>query len=241
MNRGATFLFLLMLAAGIDGCQTAVPAPSPQITAISVPNSATVSPTTASAVTAAPVSTLEARAVEINPTATSSPGSAPTATFSRPNTLVPSTPQKCSIPVDGQFVDSWLANSVFAMLGCPTNQAHKTESAEEPFQRGLMVWRKDTGLIYIRWDSTWYKFADTFKESDPEYTCGKHVSPPSPRRGFSKIWCSGDWQAKLGNALDWEWGFCMGNLPCEVFQDFEHGFIYYSRFSKDNVVVVFSD
>lgn len=117
-------------------------------------------------------------------------------------------------------------------MGCPQNAALKTQSAEEAFQSGSMLWRQDILRIYAIYnDSTWQGFADTFRDGvDPQYSCGPTSSPPSPVRGFSKVWCNNNVRTKLGNATEAERGYCMsGGGPCAVFQDFNGGMMFYSQ------------
>ena len=49
--------------------------------------------------------------------------------------------------------------------------------------------------IYVLFpDGTWQSFPDTWQEGDPTFSCnplgGEADSPPLPRRGFGKLWCS---------------------------------------------------
>lgn len=142
----------------------------------------------------------------------------------------------CSIPVDRRFLSMWSDPTIYAPLGCPRNQGHTAQSAEEMFEGGSMLWRQDTDQIYAIFNSgAWEDFTDTFVENDPEYSCSTPSSPPSPRRGFSKVWCANSRvRSILGNALERERGFCMaGGGQCEVFQDFSGGFMFYSeRFGR---------
>ena len=101
-----------------------------------------------------------------------------------------------------------------------------------------MLWRDDRGdldsVYAIFADGTYRAFSrltDPFHEGvDPEYSCGIPASPPSPRRGFSKVWCNRpDVRSKLGDALEREIGYCIpGGEACETFQDFAGGMIYRS-------------
>lgn len=159
-------------------------------------------------------------------------------------------PPTCSIPVGATFLGIWSDPSIYQRLGCPSNSQHQSASAVESFEHGWMLWRDNRGDL----DSTYAVFADgtyrafsrltdSFNEGiDPEYSCGPKSSPPSPRRGFSKIWCKySDVRAKLGNATEYEIGYCMpGGGACETFQDFAGGMMYRStRFGA--VFVLFSD
>jgi hypothetical protein len=65
--------------------------------------------------------------------------------------------------------------------------------AFQHFEHGVMVWRADTGQIYVFLADagTWQSFADTFEEGDPE--SDPRFAPPGgglqqPIRGFGKVW-----------------------------------------------------
>lgn len=146
-----------------------------------------------------------------------------------PTTIHPPT---CVIRVEDRFFALWSASAIYTRLGCPENQGYTTLTAEEGFERGSMLWRQDADRIYAIFDNgAWEGFADTFVEGDAEYSCGISSSSPSPRRGFSKVWCNNsNVRSALGNAVDSERGFCMaGGGSCEMFQDFSGGFMFYSE------------
>ena len=142
-------------------------------------------------------------------------------------------PPSCRIPVGEIFRDSWTRRGVYRTLGCPTGRAHYSKAAEERFQHGFMLWRDSSDSAYVLFDDgTWLRSQDHFVEGrDPEYSCGVHQSPPSPRRGFGKVWCFYPGvRDKIGNALEREVGYGMaGGGPAEMFQDFEGGMMYKSN------------
>jgi hypothetical protein len=161
----------------------------------------------------------------------------PFPTIPPPPTATRAGPPSCGTSVGNAFVSLWNDQSIYSRLGCPRNSAHTNQSAEEGFVNGFMLWREDTQQVYaIINDGTWIQgIAAPFDESrDPEYSCGPHSSPPSPRRGFSKVWCGNNTiHSKLGNATEYEAGFCMaGGGPCETFQDFNGGMMFYSQRSN---------
>ena len=153
-------------------------------------------------------------------------------------------PPSCSIPVGGPFQALWRQPSVYNKLGCPTGAAHQSMSAEERFERGFMLWRDSSDSVYVLFDDgTWTVSQDHFVEGrDPEYSCGVPQSPPSPRRGFSKVWCYHPGvKDKIGNAVEREVGYGMaGGGPAEIFQDFEGGMMYQSNHFHA-VYALFSD
>jgi len=183
------------------------------------------------------------------PTRTRIPTPIPTPT-AKP---APAGPPACAIAVGDAFRQIWASPSVFPHLGCPINAQHSTGSAEETFQHGHMLWRDNRGdldSVYAFFDNgTFRSFSrktDPFVEGvSPEYSCGTHSSPPSPRRGFSVVWCNHpDVRAQLGEAVDYELGFCLeGGGQCEAFQDFDGGTIYLSTHErrKGSVFVLYED
>ncbi len=80
--------------------------------------------------------------------------------------------------------------------------------AEEDFQRGRMFWRQDNGKIYVLYSNGhWGSYDDTWYEGDAEFTCGTLQSPPTPRFGFGKVWCTySKVRQGLGDATNSEWG-----------------------------------
>lgn len=85
-------------------------------------------------------------------------------------------------------------------LGCP--QAEATfdpvginEFGEGPDYNRFMLWFGSELQIYVLLpDGTWLAYTDTWKEEEPEIGCnpagGPMTSPPLPRRGFGKLWCT---------------------------------------------------
>ena len=89
-----------------------------------------------------------------------------------------------------------------------------------------MFWREDNKLVYVMYgDGTWQSFEDTWEEGDPEYSCPdgrtQAVTPPTPKRGFGKVWCAQPAvRNRLGNATSDE----IGNN--RWVQDFENGVMF---------------
>ncbi len=91
----------------------------------------------------------------------------------------------------------------------------------QSFDGGVMFWRHDTDKIYVLYHSgDWARFDDVWLEGDAEFSCGTQESPPTPKRGFGRIWCDhNSVRNGLGNARDAEWG------AAGATQDFERGAI----------------
>ena len=145
-----------------------------------------------------------------SPTLTPAPSPTPTHTPTPAPTDTPTmTPTPCPLVPASAFTVAW--GEVRDRVGCPARPEIWIWAAEEPFEGGYMIWRGDTQRIYALYDDgTWQDFADTWHEGDPEYTCpevGPTDSPPTPKRGFGKVWClNSHVRDKLGWALEKEQG-----------------------------------
>lgn len=118
-------------------------------------------------------------------------------------------------------------------LGCPLNQGHLSWSSWTPYERGYMLWRDDTRLIYGFFGSGWWQSTpDVWDGQSPTSSRG---TPPSgllePERGTGHIWGTNDtFFNELGWSRDKQKGFCA------LVQDFEYGFLLRSsqvEFCKD--------
>ncbi len=85
------------------------------------------------------------------------------------------------------------------------------DAVVQPFERGLMIWRSDTGQIMALWTENdqrhWRVFEDTFEEGQMEFDPA--ITPPSglrqPERGFGKVWRENpELRERLGWALEKE-------------------------------------
>lgn len=152
--------------------------------------------------------TLSPTRTPLPPTKTLSPSRTPSP-IPTPSPTQPSpTPVQvlCSYSVFNSFANTY--QSYQTLLGCPNSNSWATWSAIEPFQRGFMLWREDNDKIYVLYnDGRWARYDDIWVEGDLEYSCGTQQSPPTPRRGFGKIWCTvSGVQQGLGNATAGEEG-----------------------------------
>jgi serine/threonine protein kinase len=131
--------------------------------------------------------------------------------------LAPS-PTPCGVAVHSGFASVWRA--VQDRLGCPTRGVRTNQwIAEETFEHGRMFWRQDNDHHYVLYaNGTWERFPNTWSEEMPVFTCGIPESPPTPLRGFGKVWCDRSWVREgLGNATVGEWG------EYSTVQDFVNG------------------
>ena len=114
-------------------------------------------------------------------------------------------------------------------LGCPQAGASTESVAINEFGPGpeydrFMLWfSTDTQIYLLKPDLTWQAHADTWQEGDPEIQCnplgGEETSPPLPRRGFGKLWCSDTEIQESMGAITREERLCQHT----VLQPFEKG------------------
>lgn len=144
-----------------------------------------------------------------------------------PPTPIPptDTPQlqatSCPLPVDGSLLPYWDAS-----LGCPTAPMNIVWTSYTRYERGLMMWRSDTKLIYgFFGGSNWLSVADQFHSGLPDKPSPGRGNPPRsglfhPIRGTGLVWATND---TFFNGLGWatmeQRGFCAAH------QLFANGFI----------------
>ena len=140
-----------------------------------------------------------------------------------PTPTVAATPTPCPQQVDGHFADLYSRSA----LGCATAPQQIVWAAWEPFERGYLLWRKDTDAAYAFYGlngGRWFRINQTW---DGGAIPDRGAPPPglqAPERGFGYVWAASDeiFQA-LGWATDKEKGFCA------AVQTFEQGFILQSE------------
>lgn len=150
------------------------------------------------------------------------PAPTPPAVAPAPSPTPPLSPVAC--PTRPAAFESLWADRV-VQLGCPIGAVQQGLMAEQPFEGGGMFWRSNPSLIYVLPTGQPYRrFEDTWDPSQPAYTCpdlGPSQTPPTPQRGFGKVWCSqADLRLSLGNATAEERPFDA------TWQEFEHGLIF---------------
>jgi serine/threonine-protein kinase len=108
-----------------------------------------------------------------------------------------------------------------AQLGCVIGTATTATSAEQAFERGVMIWL--SGPIYVLYnDGRFQRYDDTFVAGvDPER--GGETPPPGllePVRGFGKVWRTySDVRGGLG------WGLAAEAGGGATIQRFERGWM----------------
>lgn len=159
----------------------------------------------------------------------STPTLAPTLPPTLPPTPRPTpppapSPTPCQFALQPALADAWSAEEV----GCPiTPGAAAINTAYAPFEGGQMLWRGDTDNIYVLFnDGRWVSYRNTWREGDPDYTCGEANSPPTPVRGFGRVWCE---QPGVREALGAVTAAEIGDVASAV-QDFGNGTILAAPF-----------
>jgi hypothetical protein len=167
--------------------------------------------------TAISMTTMPATATAISPPATALP--------SPPLNPTP-TPTPCPTATQPDLIDFWDKGE----LGCPVNPGQPAIStAYAPFEGGQMLWRSDADIIYVLYhDGRWESYPNEWEQSIQEFSCGEENSPPTPVRGFGRVWCDHpDVREALGAVTAVE----IGDSASAV-QDFGNGTILVAPFGS---------
>jgi hypothetical protein len=209
----AAALFLLAACGGDEEpTPTPEPAPAPPVAAPAA--APTEPPTEAEAVEAitpteaAPAQEVAPVTVTIGLTATQPVTPAVTvAVTTAATTATTSAVTEAVTPGQGAVGCAVQANADFGgyadpeqRLGCALAEASFEpvgvhEFGEGPDYSRFMLWFGEENQIYVLFpDNTWLAYSDTWEEGEPEIFCnptdGPATSPPLPRRGFGKLWCT---------------------------------------------------
>jgi len=93
---------------------------------------------------------------------------------------------------------------------CPSSAPQYSAAAEQPFERGFMIWLETANeIIVFDWDGRWQRFEDTFvegqQENDPDLVAPAGLYQPV--RGFGKVWRE---NAQVKEQLGWALGRELG-------------------------------
>ena len=197
----------------------------------SSPAIATTSKSTEATPTTSPTENVSAVQLTSTPAATLPPTTRPTSTPARPTST---SPPACPAVI-GTFAGVWQQHQ--SRLGCARSGVYSTWTALENFEGGQMLWREDTDEIWVLYQNgTWQAHNNTWHEGDPTYACPESAasqSPPTPIRGFGKVWCQSGVRNRLGNAIDAERGFD------SLIQDFNNGTLL--KTDDGSVYVMYTD
>jgi len=123
-----------------------------------------------------------------------------------------------------RFIELWQRR--IEELGCPVVETDQpVPMVEQSFEHGWMLWRGDTAMIIALPVGQFYReFEDTWNDNQPAYSCpdiAPAQTPPTPQRGFGKIWCAEpELRNFLGQATNEERSFVAH------IQSFERGLIF---------------
>ncbi len=194
------------------------------------PPAPTVTPTPLPAATPTPASTPEITPTP-EPSPTPTPAPSPSPTPEPTVSPVPTTPEP--IPVTGAFAQVYWGNeTVQQKLGQPLEYAYTVSATEMGFQRGLMIERFDSLVIYVLVsDGTWFPIADTWA---PEtWPTAQEVEPNlwSPGGSFGAAWRDQALQPMLGYAIEPQAYLMTQGARIQAFENgllllSERGFVY---------------
>jgi hypothetical protein len=128
----------------------------------------------------------------------------------------------CGGSIAATFANAYDSNAtVQQRLGCPVSGGITSSLAAQSFERGTMLWRGDTRVIYaLATNGQFWQVADSWTESMP--ADDPMLVPPGgllqPVRGFGLIWRN---TQAIRDALGW--GTAPEYLYQGVWQDFERG------------------
>ena len=200
-------LWVLAACGGNDATPTPEPTPTPQ-------------PTEAVAATPLVEETLPAAVEETVPP----PAALATPTVSELTVVENDT--DCSIEYD---IDLAGYQDLKLKMGCAVGPSNNgpvgiNEFGAGPDYNRFMLWFGGEQEIYVLFpDQTWQSYRDTWDEGQPEISCNPlnvaPSSPPLPRRGFGKLWCSVDGLQQQLGTIDREERLCQH----VIVQPFEQG------------------
>lgn len=210
-QQGISWLLLMLLflvACGEEVEPTATPdvpllptvAPTRTAAATSEPAAAPAVLPTGSSAIMSPLTITDSAAVSPLPTLTTTVAVTTASTLSDSAVLVPTPvaqPEDCATAVDIALTSY---PDLVPIMGCALDAASFDPVAINEFGPGpdydrFMLWFSSENQIYTLLPSkVWARYPDTWTEDQATFSCnplaGEAASPPLPRRGFGKIWCS---------------------------------------------------
>ncbi|MEZ4620526.1 MAG: hypothetical protein R2867_34150 [Caldilineaceae bacterium] len=154
-------------------------------------------PTSTNSISAAAVVTVSGDTVDSSTVVTTGPSATTTVPVSDSATNVAAQNEPCAVETDVALV---AYPDLQQHLGCALGEASFDPVAINEFGPGpeydrFMLWFSSENRIYVlQPNQTWQAYLDTWTEEQETFTCnpleGEAASPPLPRRGFGKIWCT---------------------------------------------------
>jgi len=225
-NKWTTLFVLAITLVMLAGCgDDAQPTPTPDVTAVEAAATDTAAPNP----TTEPVTVAESPVAEVSAAVTATEGIT-TAEQLSTATETPAAEEGgsgCAIEPNPDLVGY---DDVIGKLGCPISEGAGdtvgiNEFGEGPDYKRFMLWFGGEGQIYVLTDDgRWLAYTDTWQEGDPEIACNPEnldpaTSPPLPRRGFGKLWCTVDTVRTSMGHIDREERLCQH----AVVQRFQQG------------------
>ena len=223
------FLIVLLAGCGEDPAPTPSPEPAVATSAPAAPTAAGVdTPTVAEQPTAqdpapSPVMTETTPVTPVTDLSALSPEEAATATAGSGAVTQP----VCDVEPNADLIGF---EGLVERMGCPLDGASNDPVGINEFGAGpdydrFMLWFGGEAQIYVlQPNGAWLAYADTWQEGDAEIGCNPDnvspaTSPPLPRRGFGKLWCTVDTVRIAMGTIDREERLCQH----AVVQRFEKG------------------
>lgn len=152
------------------------------------------------------------------------PVPSPTSTIQPPtptSTPIPTPTLACALEPVGEFREAWASE-----IGCPEDEEKVIWCAWQEFEHGYMLWRIDTGKIYVLdgvYKGTWQEYDDPWEEGKYPIDLDPDIIPPpglaQPKRGFGLVW-----REQLGGPKsDIGWALMEEEGLCAIVQPFEKG------------------
>jgi hypothetical protein len=140
------------------------------------------------------------------------------------------------IQIGCQFV---FFTSFGTQSGCPAGDARTIQAAFEPFERGYMVWRGDTGAVYaLHNDGSVSIYQQSQYEGLPDAQVNEQ--PPAgrfyPVSGFGRVWANLGERDRLGWATSSEQGYSMNIQDIAISTDPNHPYTLYFNLPNGGLV-----
>lgn len=221
-------LFVLVACGGDDPTPEPTATPQPTFTA-----TALATPTEVATAVPTPVPAAPAAVAPDSPLTATAPVTASEVT----TTTTAASSEPCAKPLNIDLSGYPDMAHLSAVLGCPQADASLDPVAINEFGNGpdydrFMLWFGTEKQIYVLFaNQTWLAYSDTWSEGEAEISCnptnGVTKSPPLPRRGFGKLWCTvADVQKEMG-LIDREERLCQHSVT--------------QRFDKGRLLACFED
>lgn len=195
---------LAIIVAGTWALQPKPPVPPPPTLPATTPATATTGSTAPVVVATATTTSTQ---VLVAPSATATDTPVPATATASPTSTPTQQAVACSgsVPVEGGFALLLRQQPALArQLGCVEAAMVASDYAEQPFERGSMLWFKDNDTIYVLFNGSanrWRRFTPESQRNRPTPT---PEQPPEgyyrPINGFGLIWGSDD---GVGRGLGW--------------------------------------